>query len=164
MGGSGTLALTAFLAVYREGAEIALMYQAMIGSQAQSRVGLLGLVAGLGIGLVLLAGIALVIRATSIRLPLRTFFKLTGFVLFALAVIFSGDGIFALQESGLLKVTPLTWLGRGIPLLGVHPNVQALSVQALLLAGAALALVLMLLGNGAPGRTSAQEPHAKVGV
>ncbi len=164
MGGSGTLALTAFLAVYREGAEIALMYQAMIGSQAQSRVGLLGLVAGLGVGLVLLAGIALVIRATSIRLPLRTFFKLTGFVLFALAVIFSGDGIFALQESGLLKVTPLTWLGRGIPLLGVHPNVQALSVQALLLAGAALALVLMLLGNGAPGRTSAQEPHAKVGV
>ncbi|HMB07932.1 MAG TPA: FTR1 family protein [Isosphaeraceae bacterium] len=164
MGGSGTLALTAFLAVYREGAETALMYQAMIGSQAQSRVGLLGLAAGLGVGLALLAGIVLVIRATSVRLPLRTFFQLTGFVLFALAVVFAGDGIFALQESGLLKVTPLTWLGRGIPLLGVHPNVQALSVQALLLAGAALAPVLMLLGDRAPGRTSAQEPRANVGV
>ena len=46
--GRGTLALTAFLAVYREGAETALMYQAMIGGQGQSRAGLLGLAAGLG--------------------------------------------------------------------------------------------------------------------
>ena len=42
LGGRGTLALTAFLAVYREGAETALMYQAMLGSQGQSRAGLVG--------------------------------------------------------------------------------------------------------------------------
>ena len=147
-GGRGTLALTAFLAVYREGAETALMFQAMIGGQAQSRAGLLGLAAGVGVGLVLLFVVALVIRASSVRLPMRAFFKVTGFVLFTLAVAFSGNGIYALQESGLLKITPLTWLGPGIPFLGVHPNVQALSVQALLLAGAALALVLLLLGDG----------------
>jgi high-affinity iron transporter len=163
MGGRGTLALTAFLAVYREGAETALMYQAMIGTQAQSRAGLLGLAVGLGVGLVLLAVLALVIRATSVRLPLRTFFKLSGFVLFGLAVAFSGNGIFALQESGLLRVTHLgglDWLGRGIPLLGVYPNVQTLSVQALLLLGALIALVLMLVGEGAESR----KPSARVGV
>jgi high-affinity iron transporter len=163
MGGRGTLALTAFLAVYREGAETALMYQAMIGTQAQSRAGLFGLAAGLGAGLVLLAVLALVIRATSVRLPLRTFFQVSGFVLFGMAVVFSGNGIFALQESGLLKVTHLSsldWLGRGIPLLGVYPNVQTLSVQALLLAGAALGLVPLLVGDGAERRT----PSARVRV
>jgi high-affinity iron transporter len=147
-GGRGTLALTAFLAVYREGAETALMYQAMLGTQGQSRAGLLGLAAGLGVGLVVLAAVALVVRATSVRLPLRAFFKFTGAVLFGMAVVFAGNAIFELQQYGLLKTTtlagPLAWLGQGIPMLGLYPNVQTLSVQGLLLAGAALALVLMI--------------------
>jgi high-affinity iron transporter len=148
LGGRGTLALTAFLAVYREGAETALMYQAMLGSQGQSRAGLLGLAAGLGSGLLVLAIVALVIRATSVRLPLRAFFQFSGAVLFGMAVIFAGNAIFALQEYGLLKTTYLSgpglWLGQGIPMLGLYPNVQTLSIQGLLLAGAVLALVLML--------------------
>jgi high-affinity iron transporter len=156
-GGRGTLALTAFLAVYREGAETALMYQALIGGQDHSRPGLIGLAAGLGVGLVLLAAIALLIRATSVRLPLRAFFQVTGLVLFLMAVVFSGNGIFELQQSGLLRVTPLAWLGRGVPELGLHPNVQALSAQALLLAGAALAL-LLLLAEGSKSRPSRRDP------
>lgn len=153
LGGLGTLAVTAFLAVYREGAETALMYQAMIGAQGHSQAGLLGLAAGLGIGLVLLAGIALLVRATSVRLPLRLFFQVSGFVLFAMAVVFAGNGVFELQSSGILKITPmngLSWLGNGVPALGLYPTVQTLSVQALLLAGAGLALVLMLTGEEAP--------------
>jgi high-affinity iron transporter len=159
--GGGNLALTAtaFLAVYREGAETALMYQAMIGSQAGARAGLTGLAAGLGVGLVLLAVIAYVIRATSIRLRLRAFFQVTGGVLFAMAVVFAGNGVFALQESGFLKLTPLAWLGGGLPALGIHPNLQALSVQGLLLAGAALALVVLLPGDRVEAR-----PKAGVGV
>src|SRR5262249_60288762 len=81
--------------------------------------------------------------ARSVRLPVRAFFQVTGFVLFAMAVVFAGNGVFELQSSGLLKVTPLSWLGSGVPALGLHPNVQALSVQGLLVAGAALALVLL---------------------
>ena len=46
LGGQGTLALTAFLAVYREGAETSLLYQALLGSEGRTRVGLLGLAAG----------------------------------------------------------------------------------------------------------------------
>jgi high-affinity iron transporter len=148
LGGRGALALTAFLAVYREGAETALMYQAMLGSQGQSRAGLLGLAAGLVVGLLVLAAVALVVRATSIRLPLRAFFQFSGAVLFGMAVVFAGNAIFELQQCGLLKTTHLSgpgdWLGPGIPMLGLYPNVQTLSIQALLLAGAVLAMLLML--------------------
>jgi high-affinity iron transporter len=173
LGGLGTLALTAFLAVYREGAETALMSQAMIGAQGQTRLGLLGLSAGCGAGLVLLAGIALLVRATSVRLPLRFFFKASGVVLFAMAVVFAGNGIFELQASGILKITSLgglSWLGEGIPLLGLYPNVQTLSVQGLLVAGAILALVFMLTGDGATAPSAAPKsaplspPPAGVGV
>jgi high-affinity iron transporter len=161
LGGRGTLALTAFLGVYREGAETALMYQALLGTQGQSRAGLLGLAAGLGAGLVLLAALALVVRATSVRLPLRAFFKVSGAVLFGMAVVFAGNAIFELQECGLLKTTtlagagPLAWLGRGIPLLGLYPNAQTLSVQGLLLAGAVLALVVMIADRPGDSRVGA---------
>ncbi len=112
-GGFGTLGITAFLAVYREGAETALMYQAMIAGQAGSRLGLLGLVAGLAVGGVGLAVIYRVIRTTSVKLPLRTFFKVTGLVLFAMAVVFAGNGVNELQSAGLLKISPIAWLGSG---------------------------------------------------
>jgi high-affinity iron transporter len=157
LGGPGTLALTAFLAVYREGAETALMYQAMLGSQGQSRAGLVGLASGLGIGLLVLAVVALVIRATSVRLPLRAFFQFSGAVLFGMAVVFAGNAIFDLQEYGLLETTYLAgaggWLGRGIPMLGLYPNVQTLSIQGLLLTGAFLALVLMVTDRPKAGAT-----------
>ena len=144
VGGLGTLAATAFLAVYREGAETTLMYQAMISGQGGSREGLIGVFAGLGLGTVLLAIIAVVIRASSVRLPMRSFFKATGFLLFAMAVIFAGNGVFELQNAGLVKVTPVTWVGLGVPALGFHPNVQAMVIQGFLLLGALMTLVVPL--------------------
>ncbi len=164
--GFAALAATAFLAVYREGAETALMYQAMIGSQAGAKAGLTGLAAGLGVGLIMLAAIAYVIKTTSLRLPLRAFFQVTGGLLFAMAVVFAGNGVFELQSSGVLKSTPLAWLRGGLPAFGVYPNVQALSVQALLLAGAMLALVVILSGENAKTKrhVSAVKTGMKVGV
>ncbi len=144
VGGLGTLALTSFLAVYREGAETSLLYQGMVSAQGGARDGLIGIVAGLGLGLVLLAVIAFVIRASSVRLPLRPFFKFTGFALFAMAVIFAGNGVFELQNAGLIKVTPVSWLGLGVPMLGIHPNVQTLVIQGFLLFGALMTLILPL--------------------
>lgn len=166
LGGVGTLMLMAFLAVYREGAETALMYQAMIGSQAHAHAGLAGLAAGVVAGLILLAAVAVVVRATSVRLPLRTFFTVTGCVLFGMAVIFAGNGVFELQEAGVLRNTSVAWLGSGLPGLGVHPNVQALSVQGVLIAGALLALVLTLaVGSGATAPQSvSRTPKAGVGA
>ncbi len=149
-GGFGTLGLTAFLAVYREGAETALMYQAMIGGQAGSRAGLAGIVAGLLVGIVGLAAIYRLIRSTSGKLPIRTFFKVTGLVLFGMAVVFAGNGVFELQMAGVLRSTPVNWLGRGVSWLGLYPNLQVLWVQGLLLAGALVAVVMLLTDPGAP--------------
>jgi high-affinity iron transporter len=154
LSGRGTLALTAFLAVYREGAETSLMYQALLGSEGRTRPGFLGLAAGLTVGLVLLALIAVLIRATTVRLPLRTFFKVSGLFLFALAIVFAGNGVFELQNAGILLTTNLAWMGSGLPWAGLYPNLQVISVQGLLLAGAILGWLLMprtSLGTGAPG-------------
>jgi high-affinity iron transporter len=154
LSGRGTLALTAFLAVYREGAETSLMYQALLGSEGRTRPGFLGLAVGLALGLVLLALIAVLIRATTVRLPLRTFFKFSGLFLFALAIVFAGNGVFELQNAGILLTTNLRWMGSGLPWAGLYPNLQVISVQGLLLAGAILGWLLMprtSLGTGAPG-------------
>lgn len=149
-GGFGTLGLAAFLAVYREGAETALIYQSMLGVQGTSNAGLAGLLAGLAVGLVGLAAIYRVIRSTSVKLPLRSFFKVTGLVLFGMSVVFAGNGVFELQNAGILRTTPVEWVGRGVSWLGVYPNAQALSVQGLLLLGAAFALVMLLTDRGEP--------------
>src|SRR5581483_10340578 len=120
----------------------------------------LGLAAGLGMGLLVLAGLALLVRATSIRLPLRAFFQFSGAMLFGMAVVFAGNAIFELQQCGLLKTTTLNssgWLGQGIPMLGLYPNVQTLSVQGLLLAGAVLALGLMLLDRTDEARVGVRD-------
>jgi high-affinity iron transporter len=143
LGGQGTLALTAFLAVYREGAETALMYQALLGSEGGSQAGFLGLAAGLALGLLLLAVIAVLIRATSVRLPLHVFFKFSGAFLFALAIVFAGNGVFELQNAGILLTTNLAWMGRGLPWAGLYPNLQVVSVQGLLLAGAILSWLVL---------------------
>ncbi len=119
LGGQGTLAATAFLAVYREGAETSLMYQALLGSEGRTESGFLGLTAGLALGIVILAVIAYLIRATSVRLPMRVFFKLSGLFLFALAIVFAGNGVFELQNAGILLTTNLAWLGHGLPWVGI---------------------------------------------
>jgi high-affinity iron transporter len=145
IGSAWTLGLTAFLAVYREGAETALMYQALIAGQP-ARLGQIGLGLGLGLGLVLLGIVYKVIRSASVRLPLKAFFQVSGMVLFTMAVVFAGKGVAELQNSGLVRITPVSWLGQGLPALGFYPNVQTLSVQGLLLVGAVLALLLLIIG------------------
>ena len=123
------------------------MYQAMLGSQGQSRAGLVGLAAGLGVGLLVLAVVALVVRATSVRLPLRAFtsqFQRRGALQYG-GRLRGERMIFELNECGLLKTTlicsgPGGWLGQGIRISVLYPHVQTLSIEGLLLScGAVLA-------------------------
>lgn len=136
-----TLGLVAFLAVFREGAETVLMYQALLVNQTAS--GLLGVAAGVLVGIVILAIMAAILRWTSLKLPLGLFFKATGVLLFVLAVVFAGNGVLELQVAGVLRSNPLDWLGGGLPLLGLHPTVQGLSVQGLMIVGAVLAFLVL---------------------
>ena len=112
-GGFATLGLTAFLAVYREGAETALMYQAQVVIFGPTRAGLTGLAAGLAAGVATLALLYRALRSASARLPLRAFFKASGVLLFAMAVVFAGKAVGELQVSGHLKNTPLSMARAG---------------------------------------------------
>jgi high-affinity iron transporter len=158
LGGFLTLGLAAFLAVYREGAETVLMYQALLAGQPPE--GIAGIAAGTALGVVLLVILAFLLRVTSLRIPLKPFFQITGVVLFALAVIFAGNGVLELQVAGLLKSTPLPSIGYGLPLLGLHPTVQGVAVQGLLVCGALLALVLILFQRAGTS-TPPASPHAR---
>jgi high-affinity iron transporter len=134
--GSGfALGAAAFLAVFREGAETILFYQAML-SDVQSNTGMIW--AGFGVGCVALVGVFAIIRYGSLRLPLKPFFIGTSFLMYVMAVAFAGGGIKELQEGDVIGVTPVDFV-QSIDLLGVYPTVETLLPQAV--------LVLLALGS-----------------
>ena len=148
--GTGTLwGLTAlsFIAVYREVFETILFYQALWVQADAPAQGML--VSGLGLGMVVLAVLSWLILRYSTRLPLRQFFSATGIFMFALAVVFAGKGIAALQEAGKLPLDPISF--PRIDLLGIYPNLQGLAVQG----GLLMLATLILWGSRLKQQTAA---------
>jgi len=129
--GRGTLlwvALVSFLAVYREVFETVLFYQALwVQSEGGART---AVAVGLGVGAIILAGIAWLIAGYSVRLPLGLFFRISSALLALMAVVFAGQGIAALQEAGKLDVAPLDF--PSIPVLGIYPSMQGIALQLIL--------------------------------
>lgn len=122
-----TLATVSFVAVYREVFETILFYRAL---DAQTTLAGSGAVyAGAGTAAVILVGLAWGMFRLGMRIPLRQFFGISAAVMIALAVIFAGKGVAALQEAGKLPVSPLNL--PQIDLLGIYPTVQTLLAQAL---------------------------------
>jgi high-affinity iron transporter len=68
----------------------------------------------------------------SVKLPLRLFFRANAALLTALAVIFAGKGIAALQEAGKLRIDPINF--PEIHLLGIYPTLESLGLQLALVA------------------------------
>ncbi|MDR1829109.1 MAG: FTR1 family iron permease [Methylobacteriaceae bacterium] len=133
---------TCFLAVYREGAETVLFYQALI---ADSR-GLQQTVAipsGFVAGCVLLGIVYWIIRHSIVRLPLKPFFMLTGLFMYLMAFAFAGKGMLELIEGRLFQPTLLP-LVPDIPLLGIHPYVETVIPQMILLIAAVVAGCVLL--------------------
>jgi high-affinity iron transporter len=123
------LATVAFLAVYREMFETVLFYQAMwvqidSGSEQAFMLGILA-------AIVLLVVISLLIYKLGVKLPIRQFFQVNAILLFLLAVVFTGQGIAALQEAGIVSASLLDF--PRIELLGVYPTAQSLGLQLLVL-------------------------------
>jgi high-affinity iron transporter len=125
-----TMAGLAFLVVYRELFEVILFYETL-WSQAGA-VGHGAVVWGIAAATVLLALIGGLILRYSVRLPIGPFFSVASSLLAVMAVIFVGNGIAALQAAGVLDVTNVRFVS--LPLLGIHPTVQSLVPQALILA------------------------------
>lgn len=130
----------AFLAVYREGAETVLFYQAL-GADAGG-TGLGAIAGGFAAGCALLFVIYLVMRHGAVRLPIRPFFLATGGLLYYLSFVFAGKGVMELVEGKLFVPSSISWVPT-LPALGIYPYLQTLLPQAALLLAAVAALILM---------------------
>jgi high-affinity iron transporter len=123
------MAGVSFLAVYRELFEVILFYEslwAQAGSDGHGAV-----LGGMAAGALLLALIGGAILRYSVRLPIGPFFAVTSGLLALLAVVFVGNGVAALQEAGVLDATLVRFIS--LPLLGIHPTAQGLTLQVITL-------------------------------
>ena len=126
-GSAWFLFLLAFIAVYREIFETILFYVALA---AEGNVG--ALVAGAASGAVVLAGIAMAMLKFSQKLPISKFFAYSSALVAVLAVVLTGKGVAALQEAGLIGVTPVD-VPR-ISVLGLFPTREVVLAQLATLA------------------------------
>jgi high-affinity iron transporter len=118
-----------FFAVYREAFEVVLFYQALWLQNENNHKPILG---GCGAGVVALLIATIAIFKLGLRIPLKYFFGVTGTLLYIMAFIFAGTGIYQLQVAGWASATPINF-PPAVPLLGIYPTIETLAAQALLL-------------------------------
>jgi high-affinity iron transporter len=124
-----SLAFAAFLAVFREGAETILFYQALLAGN-QEHINMVWL--GFGIGSAILVVIYILIRFLSIRIPLKPFFLGTSVLLFAMSIAFVGSGVKELQEGNVIGVSSIPGMF-SVDILGIYPTWETLIPQFVLL-------------------------------
>jgi high-affinity iron transporter len=154
-----SLAFAAFLAVFREGAETILFYQALAAS-TETYKNMVWI--GLAVGAVLLVGIYLLIRFASIRIPLKPFFLGTSILMFIMSISFIGAGIKELQEGNLIGATAVP----GVPtvdILGIYPVAETLIPQVALLVITVALFIFHLRKNKRLREAAAAEIDAKEG-
>jgi high-affinity iron transporter len=127
-GGGRALALVSFLAVYREGAETALFYQALFHEGPNVA---LPLTLGIVVGLAALAVIFTLFYRYGVRIPLRPFFAVTSILLYYMAFVFMGKGVRELQEGNVVPITVISG-GPHIDTMGIYPSVETLAAQGVL--------------------------------
>ena len=136
-GGGKALAFVAFLAVYREGAETALFYQALF-HEGGAVVLPLGL--GVIVGFAALTVIFTLFYRFGVKIPLRPFFSVTSALLYFMAFVFAGRGIKELQEGNFVSATRIP----GFPTvnaIGMYPTVETTLAQLLLVLAFIFAIV-----------------------
>jgi high-affinity iron transporter len=160
--GGGGLFFLAFLAVLREGLELALFLTAA-GFSADARQVLPGALLGLAAAVLL----GLLLFLTTVRLNLRLFFQVTGFLLILFAAGLLAHGVHEFNELGwfpaviehLWDVNPIldesSPLGRTLQsLLGYNGNPSLTEVLAYVLYFVAVLLGLRKVGKRTPVLTT----------
>jgi high-affinity iron transporter len=132
-GSSFALGAAAFLAVFREGAETILFYQALL-AETNTHTNMIW--AGFAVGCVALVAIFVLVRYGSLVIPIRAFFMGTSILMYIMSVAFAGGGVKELQEADVIGVTPVPYV-EAIDILGIYPTVETLLPQAVLLVLAA---------------------------
>lgn len=138
-GSAVAMASLAFAAVYREGFETVLFYQALLFDAGPGPV-----LAGALPALLLIGALGIGIIRLGVKLPLKRMFAATNAVLLYLAFTFVGKGLYNLQEAGIFSphaVKRMPDSGALRQLLGVYPVVETLAAQALFALGVAATYV-----------------------
>ena len=150
-GSTFALGFTAFLAVFREGAEVILFYQQYLGDGYGSYVW-----GGFATGCVVLAVVFLVIRFLSVKLPLKPFFLGTSILMAIMAISFLGNGINELIEGNVITESLILkdFLSGIIPtgsevltVLGIFPTIETLLPQIILLVITIVTFVIQIRRN-----------------
>ena len=130
-----------FLAVYREGAETVLFYQALL-ADANGVPDYMALLAGFVAGCVILLIVYIVMRLSVVRLPLKPFFIFTSAFMYIMAFIFAGKGILELIEGKMFEPTYWAWVPE-IDLLGIYPYRETIMAQMVLVVAAIVAVIVL---------------------
>ena len=137
---SGTLwgiAGLAFISVYREIFETVLFYQSLLAQSNAEQLSYLS--SGLFSGIAILAIIAWLMIRYSVRLPITQFFKVSTYFMLILAFVLTGKGVAALQEAGIIEISPfpidisISWLGISATWQGLLSQASVIILAALLM-------------------------------
>ncbi|MFT9306237.1 MAG: iron permease, partial [Bifidobacterium sp.] len=119
---------------------------------------------------ILLVCIFLLIRFTSVRIPIRPFFVITSALMAIMVVIFAGGGVHALIEGDLIPATYYP----SVPTndwLGLYPYAQTIAAQIIAIIAVVTLLAISVIrsrradGNrvGTADSVSMAEPAASTG-
>ena len=134
-GGVTVFIMLSFFTVYREGFETVLFYQAMLSFAKYMEW---YVIAGLTLGLIVIVGIAFIVRKLGKKLPLRVLFGLTMAIGAYMSITFIGNAVQSFQEAGYISATHMIGI---IPRLdinlaamtGIHPTLETVVAQLILL-------------------------------
>ena len=137
-GKSRALGFAVFLAVYREGAEVILFYQALFNNAIGDVDMIWG---GFAVACAALALLFFLMQRGALRIPIGPFFKVTSAFMFALAVTFLGGGLKELQEADVIPTSVIESIPvPSIDLLGIYPTYETVVPQILLILAAVAAV------------------------
>lgn len=140
-GESKALWISVFLAVFREGAECVLFYQALL-FDANTSADFGAIFGGLGVAFATLIVLYFALKTGAIKIPVKLFFSATSYIIFVLCVIFTGKGIAELIEGKIFTPT-FTGIKFGqIPDLGIYPYYETIIPQILVCATIIIGVVI----------------------
>jgi high-affinity iron transporter len=159
IGSTFSLIMVGFTAVYREGFETALFYQALWSFGAGLGIWVL---AGLFAGLIALTAVALVMFRLGRRIPIKQFMNIAVACVMLTSVTFLGNAVHALQAGDLIAYHRLDNWPR-LPIFlsqvtGYWPTLQSIVAQIVLLAIYAIGAVYAFVIR--PRRHRASTPTA----
>lgn len=127
-----------FLAVFREGAETILFYQALL-FDAKTNLDYSFILAGLVGGLVILSILYYLLKNGALKIPLKQFFYITSYVIFYMVFVFMGKGVGELIEAKVITPSLIPFDFDGILWLGIYPYYESIIPQFMV-------LILLIMG------------------